>query len=227
MRFQNRIEAGQLLAQKLEAYTGRPDTLVLALPRGGVPVAYEVATHLNLPLDIFIVRKLGLPGEKELAMGALASGGTRILNMELVREARVPDSLIDKVTAEEQQELERREQLYRNNRPALQVEGRTVILIDDGLATGTSMRVAVLALKRQQPPRLVIAVPVAPPDIYEDFRDLADEIVCAITPRHLYAIGMWYNDFSQTTDQEVCDLLEEAGRRKLFGSAVPPEQIQP
>ena len=215
MRFQNRTEAGQLLARKLAAYTGRPDTLVLALPRGGVPVAYEVATRLNLPLDIFIVRKLGLPGEEELAMGALASGGSRILNMELVREAGVSDSRVEQVTAEERQELERREQLYRNNRPALQVEGHSVILIDDGLATGTSMRVAALALKRQQPARLVIAVPVAPPGIYEDFSDLADEIVCVITPRNLYAIGTWYNDFSQTTDQEVCHLLEEAGRRNL------------
>jgi putative phosphoribosyl transferase len=227
MRFQNRTEAGQLLAQKLEAYTGRPDTLVLALPRGGVPVAYEVAMHLHLPLDIFIVRKLGLPGEEELAMGALASGGTRILNMELIKEAKVPDSLVEKVTAEERQELERREQLYRNNRPALEIKGRTVILIDDGLATGTSMRVAALALKRQQPDRLVVAVPVAPPGIYEDFSDLADEVVCVITPRNLYAIGMWYDDFAQTTDQEVCDLLAEADRRNLSGPTPHPEQIQP
>jgi putative phosphoribosyl transferase len=227
MRFQDRAEAGRLLAGKLTAYSGHPATLVLALPRGGVPVAYEVANLLKLPLDIFLVRKLGLPGERELAMGAIASGGSRILNVGLIRDEAIADDVVEKVTAEERQELARREQLYRNHRPALAVQGQTVILVDDGLATGTSMRVAALALKRQQLARLVIAVPVAPPSIFEEFSELADEIVCGLTPRNLHAIGMWYKDFSQTSDQEVCNLLAQASRRDLPVMPSSPNQIQP
>ncbi len=208
--YRDRIEAGRLLATKLTAYAHRQDVLVLALPRGGVPVAYEVAKALHAPLDVFVVRKLGVPGHEELAMGAIATGGIRVINEEVVRMLRIPDRIIDAVAAQEQQELERRERLYRDDRPPPDVSGRTVILIDDGLATGSTMRAAVEALRRQHPARIVVAVPVAAPSICDEFRAEVDDIICAKTPEPFYGVGYWYEDFSQTTDEEVHDLLVQA-----------------
>ncbi len=208
-RFRNRAEAGHLLAQKLIAYAYRPDVLVLGLPRGGVPVAFEVAKALQVPLDIWLVRKLGVPTQKELAMGAIATGGVRVLNQEVVNWLGISDEVIDKVAAQEQQELERRNQVYRGNRPAPDVRNRTIILVDDGLATGSTMHAAITSLRQQQPDRIIVAVPVAPPSVYKDFKHEADEIVCLQTPELFHAIGVWYVDFSQTTDQEVRDLLEQ------------------
>src|SRR4051794_7001715 len=210
MLFEDRREAGQAMAENLKTYANRPDVMVLALPRGGVPVAYEVAKALNAPLDVFLVRKLGVPGQEELAMGAIASGGVRVLNEEVVRTLGIPDEVVDAVAAQEQRELERRDRLYRGKRPAPQVEGRTVILVDDGLATGSTMRAAVAALRRQRPARIVVAVPVGAPQTCEDFRDEADEAVCARTPEPFHAVGAWYEDFSQTTDEEVRELLGRA-----------------
>lgn len=206
-RYRNRSEAGQTLATYLGAYRGRQDLLVLALPRGGVPVAYEVARALRAPLDVFLVRKLGVPGHEELAMGAIASGGVRVLNEDVVRTLHIPASIIESVTEREQCELERRERLYRDQRPRPLVNGRTAILIDDGLATGASMRAAARALRQQHPARLVIAVPVAAPPSCEEFRTEVDEIICVLTPSDFYGVGWWYDDFSQTSDQEVRDLL--------------------
>lgn len=211
MLYRDRREAGRQLAAKLAAYAGRPDVLVLALPRGGVPVAYEVARALAAPLDIFLVRKLGLPGHEELAMGAVASGGIRVLNEEVVQALRIPEEVIDEVAAEELGELERRERLYRGDRPPPDVRGRTVILIDDGLATGSTMRAAIAALRQQHPARIVVAVPVGAPETCAEFQDEADEAICALTPDPFYAVGLWYGDFTQTTDEEVRDLLEQAG----------------
>ena len=210
MIFRDRTEAGRQLAAKLVAYAGRPDVLVLALPRGGVPVAFEVARALRAPLDIFLVRKLGLPGHEELAMGAIATGGVRVLNEDVVRALRVSGEVIDAVAAEEQQELERRERLYRGDRPPADVGGRTVVLVDDGLATGATMRAAIAALRQRGPARVVVAVPVGAPETCAEFQDEADEAVCARTPEPFYAVGLWYGDFSQTTDEEVRDLLEQA-----------------
>src|SRR5438132_6420223 len=207
--FRDRHEAGRLLAEKLTAYAGRPEVIVLALPRGGVPVAYEVARALRAPLDIFLVRKLGLPGHEELAMGAVASGGIRVLNEEVVRALRIPEEVIDEVAAVELEELERRERLYRGDRPPPDVRGRTVILIDDGLATGSTMRAAIAALRQQHPARIVVAVPVGAPETCAEFQDEADEAICALTPEPFYAVGLWYGDFTQTTDKEVRDLLEQ------------------
>jgi len=208
--FRDRKEAGRLLAAKLAAYANRPDVLVLALPRGGVPVAYEVAQALKAPLDVFIVRKLGVPGHEELAMGAVATGGVRVLNDEIVNALRIPEYVIDKVTAKEQQELARRERLYRGNRPAPDVRGRAVILVDDGLATGSTMRAAAAALRQRKPARIVVAVPVSAPQTCDEYRMGVDEIICAKTPEPFYGVGLWYEDFSQTTDEEVRDLLEKA-----------------
>ena len=205
--FRDRSEAGRLLAAKLAAYANRPDVLVLALPRGGVPVAYEVARALGAPLDVFLVRKLGVPGHEELAMGAVATGGVRVLNDQVVRALRIPDYVIDAVAAQEQQELARRERLYRGGRPPPDVRGRTVILVDDGLATGATMHAAIKALRQLQPARLVVAVPTAAPETCEALRAEVDEVICAITPEPFYAVGLWYEDFSQTTDEEVRDLL--------------------
>jgi putative phosphoribosyl transferase len=209
-RFRDRTEAGRRLADVLREYAGRPDVLVLALPRGGVPVAYEVARALDAPLDVFLVRKLGVPGHEELAMGAIASGGVRVLNERVLAIAGVDERTVDAVAAEEQRELERREAAYRGDRPALDVRGRTVVLVDDGLATGSTMRAAAVALKEQNPRRLVIAVPVAAGETCDEFRGEVDEIVCASTPEPFYGVGMWYEDFSQTTDEEVVRLLAEA-----------------
>jgi predicted phosphoribosyltransferase len=208
--FRDRKEAGRLLAAKLAAYANRPDVLVLALPRGGVPVAFEVAQALKAPLDVFIVRKLGVPGHEELAMGAVASGGVRVLNDEIVGALHIPDSVIDQVAAKELQELSRREHLYRGDRPAPDVHGRTVILVDDGLATGATMHAAIKALQQQKPARIVVAVPTAAPETCEELRAEVDDVICAITPQPFYAVGLWYQDFSQTTDEEVRNLLSLA-----------------
>jgi putative phosphoribosyl transferase len=216
MLFRDRADAGRRLAERLSGYSGRQGLLVLALPRGGVPVAYEVAKALGAPLDIFLVRKLGAPGHEELAMGAIASGGVRVVNRDVVRYLNVPEEVIDAVAMEERQELERRERAYRGGRPAPDVVGRTVILVDDGLATGSTMRAAATALRRQSPARIVIAVPVAAPQTCDEFRAEVDDIVCAVTPEPFQAVGLWYQDFSQTTDEEVRDLLERAtpGRQR-------------
>ena len=216
--FRDRYDAGRRLAAALAGYAHRPDVLVLALPRGGVPVAFEVARTLDAPLDVFLVRKLGLPGQEELAMGAIATGGVRVLNEEVVNGLRIPASVIDGVTRREQEELTRRERLYRDDRPPPEVRGRTVILIDDGLATGATMRAAAAALRRQQPARLVVAVPVGAPTTCEEFRDEADEVVCAMTPEPFLAVGFWYDDFSPTTDSEVRDLLERSTRDQPVAS---------
>ncbi|CAN5876036.1 phosphoribosyltransferase [soil metagenome] len=209
-QFQDRVEAGQVLASELGAYVGQPNVLVLALPRGGVPVAFEVAQALHAPLDVFLVRKLGVPGHEELAMGAIASGGVRVLNRSVVDSLSIPDHVIAAVAVQEQRELERREHAYRGNRPDPEVRGRTVLLVDDGLATGATMRAAAAAIRAQEPRRLVVAVPVAARETCDEFRDEVDEVVCAITPEPFYAVGVWYRDFSQTTDEEVHELLERA-----------------
>jgi putative phosphoribosyl transferase len=208
--FRDRTDAGQQLATQLTAYANRPDVVVLALPRGGVPVAYEVAQALNAPLDIFLVRKLGLPGQEELAMGAIATGGVTVLNSEVVDMLRIPEQVIEEVAAQEQRELERRERLYRGDRPPPDVRGKTVILVDDGLATGASMSAAAAALRELEPSRIVVAVPTAAPETCDAFRHAVDEIVCAITPDPFYAVGLWYEDFSQTSDDEVRELLARA-----------------
>jgi putative phosphoribosyl transferase len=216
-RFKNRAQAGQYLAERMPQYANASDAVVLGLPRGGVVVAAEVARKLGLPLDIFLVRKLGVPGYEELAMGAIASGGVRVMNEDVLRQIRISDGAIESVTRKEEQELIRREEAYRGNRPRLDVKGLTVILIDDGLATGATMRAAVAALRRQEPKRIVVAVPTAAPDTCEEFRAEVDEIFCALTPAPFYAVGAWYEDFSQTTDQEVQRLLKEAGRAEKGG----------
>lgn len=215
--FKDRRDAGKQLAQELIAYAGGSDVIVLALPRGGVPVAYEVARALNAPLDIFIVRKLGLPGHEELAIGAIASGGIRVLNHDIVQGLQIQQTLIETVTHQELQELERRERAYRGDRPLPDVGGRTVILVDDGLATGASMRAAVAALRAQNPARIVVAVPTAAQETCQAFEPEVDEIVCAMTPEPFYGVGRWYENFSQTTDEEVRALLEEAARQLQHG----------
>ena len=205
--FRDRREAGRLLAAKLTAYANRPDVIVLALPRGGVPVADEVARALGAPLDVFVVRKLGVPGSEELAMGAVATGDVRVLNDQLVNRLGIPDHLIDAVAVREGQELARRERLYRGGRPLLDVRDRTVILVDDGLATGATMHAAIAALRQLHPARIVVAVPTASPETCEEMRAEVDDVICAITPEAFQAVGRWYQDFAQTTDEEVQDLL--------------------
>jgi putative phosphoribosyl transferase len=205
--YQNRGDAGRHLASQLEAYRGRPDVLVLGLPRGGVPVAYEVAHELGVPLDVFIVRKLGVPGHEELAMGAIASGGTIVLNHDVIADLGIPDELIQSVIERESRELARRETLYRGDRPPPQVEGRTVILVDDGLATGSTMRAAAAALAKQSPAKVIVAVPVAASQTCAELEREVDTVICALTPDPFYAVGLWYQDFSPTTDQEVRLLL--------------------
>lgn len=209
-RFHDRADAGRALAADLAPYAGRPDLVVLALPRGGVPVAYEVARALGAPLDVFLVRKLGLPGHEEFAMGAIASGGIRLINEDVVREFGVTDAEIAAVSAAEEQELERRERQYRRDRPTPRIAGRTVILVDDGLATGSTMHAAVLALRQENPAHIIIAVPVAAAETCDEFRNLVDDIVCAETPSPFHAVGLWYEDFSQTTDEEVQELLNRS-----------------
>jgi putative phosphoribosyl transferase len=210
MLFRNRAEAGQFLTDKLTAYADGQDTVVLGLPRGGVPVAFEVATGLNAPLDVFVVRKLGVPGHEELAMGAMASGKVRVLNQEIIRALEISEEVVESVAAKEERELERRERLYRGDRPQYRLEGKTVILVDDGLATGSTMRAAVQALKRHSPARVIVAVPVAAISTCEELKDEVDEVVCATTPQPFYAVGQSYQEFSQTTDEEVQELLRRA-----------------
>lgn len=214
MIYQNRTEAGRRLAAELKEYPSRGDVLVLALPRGGVPVAFEVAQALNVPLDIFLVRKLGVPGHEELAMGAIATGGVRVMNEDTVNYLKIPDAAIDTVAQKEMKELERREQLYRGNRPATDVRGKTVILVDDGLATGATMRAAAAALRMQGPKEIIVAVPVAAETTCDEFRDEVDEVICAATPEPFMAVGLWYKDFSQTSDEEVRELLEVSARNQ-------------
>jgi putative phosphoribosyl transferase len=216
-RFKDRRDAGRVLARKLSTYTGQTDVIVLALPRGGVPVAYEVALALNAPLDIFLVRKLGLPGREELAIGAIASGGIRVLNEDIIRVLGVPEEVINIAARNELQELQRREHNYRGNRPAPDVRDRKVILVDDGLATGASMRAAVVGVRAQHPARIVIAVPAAAPELCNAFQFEVDEMVCAMTPDPFYGLSRWYEDFSQTTDAEVRMFLEEANHQLLHG----------
>lgn len=210
--FADRRDAGRVLAQKLEHYRGQPNLLVLALPRGGVAVGFEVAHALQAPLDVFVVRKLGLPGHEEFAMGAIASGGVRVMNPLLGVEVS-PDA-VAQVVAREQTELARREMLYRGGSPAVALRGRTVIVVDDGLATGSTMRAAVLAIHQQRPARLVVAVPVGAAETCALLRQDADEVVCAAMPSPFRAVGLWYRDFPQASDDEVHELLEEARREQ-------------
>jgi predicted phosphoribosyltransferase len=209
-RFRNRRAAGRALAGKLLHYAGSEEAVVLALPRGGVPVAYEVATVLSLPLDVFVVRKLGLPGHEEFAMGAIASGGVRVLNPDLAEQLASQPALIEAVAAREALELERRERLYRAGRAPLSLRGRTAILIDDGLATGSTMLAAIVALRQREPARIVVAVPVGSPSTCQDLAQRVDELVCATTPEPFSSVGRWYADFDQTSDAEVEQLLAQA-----------------
>lgn len=210
MRFEDRRHAGRILAEELRKYENRCDVLVLALPRGGVPVAFEVARELQAPLDVFVVRKLGFPGHEEYAMGAIASGGARVINPDVAR-LQIPQATIDSVTRRETDELARRERLYRGDRPLPQLEGRVVILVDDGLATGSTMRAAATAARAQQPARVVVAVPVAAAETCSALRGEVDEVICVSTPQPFHAVGLWYRDFGQTSDDEVRALLHAAG----------------
>jgi predicted phosphoribosyltransferase len=207
-RFTDRSAAGRVLARRLSLYAGRDDVVVLALPRGGVPVAAEVASELHAPLDVLVVRKLGVPGRRELAFGAIGPGGVRVLNDEVVQEVGIPDEQAEAVTAAETRELVRRERVYRGDVPPRRLGGRTVILVDDGLATGATMRAAVVAVRQAGAARVVVAAPVAAADTCESLAREADDVVCVMTPRPLWSIGQWYDDFTQVTDQEVCELLE-------------------
>jgi putative phosphoribosyl transferase len=205
--YKNRSEAGRELANALQLYANRPDVLVLALPRGGVPVAYEVAMALNASLDLMLVRKLGLPGHEELAMGAIAMGGSRVLNAELIQGLAISEAEIERIAAAELQELRRRQRVYRDERPIPEIQGRCVILIDDGLATGATMQAAIAAVRQQRPAEIVVAVPVAPPDTVAFLHEQADAVICPAMPEPFLGVGRWYKDFTQVTDAEVCDLL--------------------
>lgn len=209
-KYRNRQEAGKVLAHELKAYKDRSDVLVLALPRGGVPVAFEISKYLNAPLDVFIVRKLGVPGHSELAMGAIALGDTRVFNEEIIRELHIPEEEINAVIAKEQQELKRREIAYRGTHNFPSLKDKTIILVDDGIATGATMRAAILALRQLNPSRIIIAIPVADKNLCEKFKSLVEELYCPLRPLHFYAVGAWYEDFSQTEDAEVYSLLKEA-----------------
>jgi len=213
-QFFDRTEAGQFLAENLSSYANRADVLVLALPRGGVPVAAEVARKLHAPLDVFVVRKLGLPGHPELAMGAIASGGVRVFNGDVVNSLQIPDEVIDAVSAQELTELQRREKVYRDDLPPPEVEGKTVVLIDDGIATGSTMLAAVSALRQLNVSRIVVAVPVIAASTYYEIRRVADDVAAVMVPENFYAVGQWYEDFSQTSDDEVRDLLAQAAHRQ-------------
>jgi putative phosphoribosyl transferase len=212
--YKDRRDAGQKLAQDLMQYQGRSDVIVLALPRGGVPVAYEVARKLDVPLDIFLVRKLGVPGQEELALGAIASGGIQVTNREVVRALHIPDNEIEEIARRELEELNRRERAYRGNQPRTDIGGKIVILIDDGLATGASMRAAVDSLRLQHPAKIVVAVPTASREVCEAFKSIVDQIVCSTTPQPFFGVGVWYDDFEQTSDEEVRALLEMANTQK-------------
>jgi predicted phosphoribosyltransferase len=210
MRFRDRRDAGRQLGARLSGYANRDDVLILALPRGGVPVAVEVARALNAPFDIFLVRKLGVPGHPELAMGAIASGGVRVLSDDLIADLGIPEHAVEEVSARERLELERRDAAYRGDRPAPEIRGRTIILIDDGLATGSTMEAAVEAVKMHQPARVIVAAPVGAAETCERLRRIADDVVCAATPEPFRAVGLWYERFDQTTDDEVLDLLQHS-----------------
>ena len=212
-QFQNRYEAGEFLGEQLTAYANRPDVIVLGLPRGGVPVAAHVARRLNAPLDVFVVRKLGLPGYPELAIGAIASGGVRVFNGDVLNSLRVPDEIINSVTAEEFQELQRRERAYRDDLPAPEVEGKTVIVVDDGVATGSTMVAAISALRQLNAKRIIVATPTIARATYDELQKYADDIVALLVPAEFYGVGQWYEDFSQTTDEEVRTLLAAANHR--------------
>lgn len=212
MYFANRADAGRQVAARLGAYVSRADVIVLALPRGGVPVGYEVATELHAPLDVFLVRKLGVPGHPELAMGAVAAGGVEVLSRDLIKDLDIPASLVQQVAVRERMELDRRDGAFRENREPLDVHGKVVVLTDDGLATGATMEAAIIALRRQQPSRIVVAVPVGAAETCKRLRRLADELVCVTTPEPFNAVGQWYEDFSQTDDDEVRRLLRAAAR---------------
>ena len=214
MRYHDRTHAGRALAERLRPWADRPDVLVLALPRGGVPVAYEVATALDAPLDIFLVRKLGAPGHEEFAIGAIATGGVRVLNDELMEHLGLDEYDLEALTRRERAELERRERAYRGDRAPPDVRGKTVMLVDDGLATGSTMRAAIEALRAEGPAQIVVAVPTAALETCAELADLVDDVVCASTPEPFVAVGLWYDDFSQTSDEEVRELLTAAARRR-------------
>ena len=216
-RFRDRAEAGRVLADELQRYAGRDDVVVLALPRGGVPVGFEVARGLGAPLDVFVVRKLGVPGHEELAVGAIASGGVRVLNERVVEAARLSEDELDAIAAREAAELERRERVYRGERRPLDVAGKVAIVVDDGLATGATMRAAVHAVRARDPARVVVGVPAGAPGTCDELGAVADEVVCVRTPEPFYAVGLWYADFSQTTDAEVRELLERASEPAATG----------
>ncbi|MGM9454615.1 phosphoribosyltransferase [Legionella bozemanae] len=209
MNYDDRYQAGRVLVGLLKNYAKRTDVIVLALPRGGVPVGYEIAQKLSLPLDIFIVRKLGVPGHEELAMGAIASGGITVLNEEIVNLLHISTEAIDTIQKSEQEELLRREQVYRGKKPFPELSGKTIILVDDGIATGYTMRAAIAALKQKKPAKLIVAIPVAARSTCDEIAPLVDEIICPMRPVNFYAVGLWYNDFSQTTDEEVMQLLQQ------------------
>jgi putative phosphoribosyl transferase len=225
--FADRRDAGQFLAGKLEQYADQPGVVVLALPRGGVPVGFEIARKLNAPLDVFIVRKLGVPIYEELAMGAIASGGVRVLNEQVIRRLGITDAMIDAAMEEEERELNRRELEYRGDRPPLDLAGKTVILVDDGLATGASMRAAVRALKQHHPAQVIVAVPVGAPDTCAAFENEVDEVICGKTPPDFNAVGAWYLNFQQTSDEEVSELLDKvAHENKVHAKAAQqPERF--
>lgn len=208
--FEDRIDAGKKLAKELSKYANRSDVLILALPRGGVPVAFEVAKELNVKMDVFIVRKLGVPGNEELAMGAISSDNVLVLNEDIVKSFQIPERVINMVAENELKELKRRERTYRGDRPKPEISGSTVILIDDGLATGATMRAAASAIKTKNPAKIVVAVPTGAPDTCELFKKEVDEVICIATPEPFYGVGAWYGNFSQTTDEEVCELLDKA-----------------
>ncbi len=216
-RFRDRLDAGEALAGRLGEYAGDPSVIVLGLPRGGVPVAYEVARSLGAPLDVFLVRKLGVPGHEELAMGAIASGGVRVLNRSVIDHLAITEEQVEEAAGQEGRVLAHREREYRGDRPPAELSGRTVVLVDDGLATGASMRAAVTAARNQGAGRIVVAVPVAARETCEALESEADEVICAVTPEPFYAVGLWYDDFSQITDEEVRALLAHAGQGESNG----------
>lgn len=224
-RFKDRKHAGQLLAQKLQKFANRPDVIVLALPRGGVPVGYEVAKSLHAPLDVFVVRKIGAPMQPELAMGAIASGDVLILNEEVVYLAGVSQHTIDEIVEKEQAELERRENAYRDDRPPADVRGHTVLLVDDGMATGSSMRAAIQAINQLAPNDVVVAVPVAPETTCQELGDEVDEMVCLLTPESFYAVALWYEEFPQTSDDEVRELLNRNAQEQQQGGKTHERRV--
>jgi predicted phosphoribosyltransferase len=220
--FQDRRDAGSRLATALDRFAGNPDVVVLALPRGGVPVGYEIASRLGAPLDVLVVRKLGVPGHEELAMGAIASGGATVIDRHTLRMLGVSETMLARVIERERAELVRREHAFRGDRKNIDVGGKTVIIVDDGLATGSSMLAAVKALRTRNPAQIIVAVPVAAPETCDAFRTHVDQITCLVTPPHFHALGLWYHDFSQTTDEEVRRLLDLAARRARSVEAASP-----